>query len=123
MVAVQGMNIEILPPEGKTKYVGQLITFSNAVQRSPRRVRLPHQMREGNIHEPQAGADVTNVPTERQTEAFRRVTPSLLYASGKWTMTKEMKEKLQTTQRRMMRMIIQTEKNRQVSRSRTRRKR
>ena len=29
-VAVQGMNIEILPPE--IKYLGQLITFKNAVQ-------------------------------------------------------------------------------------------
>ena len=26
------MNIEILPPEGKTKYLGQLITFKNALQ-------------------------------------------------------------------------------------------
>ena len=39
------------------------------------------------------------------------VTPSLLCASGAWAMTEEMKEKLQTTQRRMMRMITQTKNN------------
>ena len=31
-VAVSRMTIEILPPDGKTKYHGQLITFTNAVQ-------------------------------------------------------------------------------------------
>ena len=31
-VAVQRVNIEILPPEGKIKFLGQLITFENAVQ-------------------------------------------------------------------------------------------
>ena len=29
-------------------------------------------MRVDNIHEPQAGVDVTRVPTERQTQALRR---------------------------------------------------
>ena len=31
-VRVQGMNTEILPPDGKIKYFGQLITFKDAVQ-------------------------------------------------------------------------------------------
>ena len=31
-MAVQGTNIEMLPPEGKIKFLGQLITFTNAVQ-------------------------------------------------------------------------------------------
>ena len=31
-VALQGMNIEILPPGGKIKYLGQCTTFKNAVQ-------------------------------------------------------------------------------------------
>ena len=38
------------------------------------------------------------------------VTQSLRYASGTWTMTEEIEKKLQTTQRRMMRMIIQTKR-------------
>ena len=39
--AVQGLNIEILPPEGDIKH---------------------HQMRVGNRHEPQTGDDVTKIP-------------------------------------------------------------
>ena len=31
-VAVQGMNVEILPPERKIKYLGQLFTFKSAEQ-------------------------------------------------------------------------------------------
>ena len=38
------------------------------------------------------------------------VTPPLLHASGTWTMTEEIQKNLQTTQRRMMRMIIQTKR-------------
>ena len=50
-------------------------------------------MRVANIHGPQAGVDVTNMPTERQTRALRRqVTPSLLHASGTWTMTERVEE-------------------------------
>ena len=31
-VTVQGMSIEILPPEGQIKYLGQLIAITNAIQ-------------------------------------------------------------------------------------------
>ena len=58
---------EILLPEEKIKCLGQLITFKNAVE-----VEFEHRIRVGNIHEPQAGVDVTKVPTERQIQIFRR---------------------------------------------------
>ena len=48
------------------------------------------------------------------------VTPSLLCASGTWTMTEDMIKKHQTTQRRMMRMIIQTTRKKvRVAQTRT----
>ena len=59
-------------------------------------------MRVGNTHEPQAGVDVTKIPTGGQTQALRRNgDTSLFCASRTWTMTGEMQKKLQTTQRRM----------------------
>ena len=64
-------------------------------KRRKSRVWTPHHMRVGNMHEPQTGGDVTKVATEGKTQTLRR-----LYASGRWTMTEEMKTKLQTTQRR-----------------------
>ena len=66
--AVQGISIEILPPEGKIKYSGQHIIFKNALH-----VEFElHQVRVGNIHEPQAGVDVTKIPTEGKTHTLRR---------------------------------------------------
>ena len=59
------MNIEMRPPEGKNQ-----ILWPNR-ERSPSRVRPPHQLRVGNIHEPQTGVDITGVLTERQTQALR----------------------------------------------------
>ena len=50
-VAVQAMNIEIQPPEGKTKYLAHRL--------QKRRTR--HQLRVGSIHEPQAGVDATKM--------------------------------------------------------------
>ena len=67
MVAVQG--VDILPPNGKIKHFGQLITSQ---KRRTSRVGTPHQMRVGNIDEPQTAVDVTKVPTERQTQPLRR---------------------------------------------------
>ena len=69
-------------------------------------------MRVGNIHEPQTGVDVPEVPTEGQTQTLRcnGDTP-LFHASGTWTMTEEMRKKRQTIQRRMLMMIIQTKRH------------
>ena len=106
-MVVQGVNIEILPPEGEVKRLGHPITFKNAEQ-----VELEHRIK-------CAWATFTNHRQELKSpkcplrdrlklfDAKKKVT-SLFYASGTWTMTKEMKKKLQTTQRRMMRMITQT---------------
>ena len=75
-------------------------------KRSLSRARTPHQMRVGNIHERQAGVDVTSIPTEEQTQALRRHGDTIT----SWTVTEEMKKKLQRRQRRMMRVIMQTER-------------
>ena len=58
-VTVQGMNIEFLPPEGKIKCL---------------QVEFEHRIKCacGNVHEPQAGVDVTKVPIEGQTQTLRR---------------------------------------------------
>ena len=82
-------------------------------------------MRVGNIHEPQAGVDVTKVPIEGHTQTLSAtVTPSHLDASGTWILTEDMKKKkkrrsLQTSQRRTTRMIS-TDKVAQLRRPRAR---
>ena len=105
-VAVQVLNIEIPPREGKTKYLGQLTPFKNAVQ-----IELDTRIK-------CAGATFTSHRQELTSPTYSlrdrlklfdaTVTRSILHASGTRTVTDEMKKKLETTQRRMMRMIIQT---------------
>ena len=76
---VHQLNVEILPPEGQIEYIGQITTFE---KRSPSRVRPPYQMRVGNLHEAQAGVDVTKTPLRDRLKLFdATVTPSLS-ASG-----------------------------------------
>ena len=83
-------------------------------------------MRVGHIYAPQAGVDVTKVPTDRQTPKIfdATVAPSLFFHIRNVDDDGNMNNKLQTTQRRMMRMIIQTNENiRKISRRERRRNR
>ena len=51
----------------------QILRTAHLLQSCSRsRVRPPHQMRVGNIHEPQAEINVNQIPTERQIQALRR---------------------------------------------------
>ena len=106
MVPDHGMNNEILPPEGKIQYLGQLITFKNAVH-----VEFKHRLKcvwaTFTRHRQELMSPTLPLRDLKLFDAT--VTPSLLDASGRWTMTEEMK-KLQTTKRRMMRMIVRTQR-------------
>ena len=86
------LNTLVISTPSKAPYKLSLNTASNA---------------RGQPHEPQAGVYVTKYPLRD------RLTSSLLYASRTRTMTEDMKQKLRTTQRRMMRMIIQTKRHKQ----------
>ena len=98
------MNIEILPPRGKVKYLGQLITIKNAVQ-----VEFEHRIKcvWSTFTTHRLELTSPKYPLRDRLKLFdATVTPSLFYASGTWTMTQDMVKKRRTTQRRMMGMII-----------------
>ena len=108
-VAGQGLNTEILRPEGKIKYLGQLTTFKNAVQ-VEFEYRIKYAWATVNSHRQELTSP--KYPLRGRLKLFgATVNPIYLYAAGMWTMTEEVK-KLQTTQRRMMRMIILTSRAR-----------
>ena len=70
-VAIQGMHIEILPPEGKIKYLGQLITVKNAVQ-----VEFDSRIKCAWATSMSHRQELTSpryLPTETQTEILRRI--------------------------------------------------
>ena len=68
-MTVQRMNIEILPSEGETKHLGQLIFFKNAVQ-----VELEQNITcaWATFTSSPARVEVSKVPTEGHTQTLRR---------------------------------------------------
>ena len=95
--------------EAKITYLGQLTTFKDAVQ-----VEFEHHIECAWATFTSYRQELTSpkYPLRNRLKLFNAtVTPSLLCASGTWTMTAEMKKKLQTTQRRMMRLIMQTKRH------------
>ena len=53
-----------------------------------------------------------NVPLALRLRLFDAVvTPTILYGSEAWTMTKQLQTKLRTTQRKMMRLLIHADKS------------
>ena len=88
-------------------YHGEFITFANAVQ-----VEFAHRIKcAWATFTSEGGVDITKVRSEGQTQTLRRhsgpITPLRIRNVDD---AKNMKNKFQTTQRRMMRMIIQTKR-------------
>ena len=89
-MAVQGMNIEIQPPEGKIYYLHQLITYQNAVQ-----VEFEHRIKCAWATFTSHRQELTSpkYPLRDRLKLWNdTVTPSLFCASGTWTMTEETKK-------------------------------
>ena len=118
--AVKGMNIEILPPKRERQIFRPTHHFQ---KHSPRRARPSHEMRVGNS----CRQELTS-PKYPLRDRIKLIPQQRLHhfstQSGTWTMTEELKKTLWTTQRPMMRRIIQTyRKTKKMSRNRTRSKR
>ena len=67
----------------------------------------------GNVPQIYTGADTENLHAQTSTSAFRRSGLSddeLRYASGTWTLIKQHERMIQSTQRKMLRLIIQTKR-------------
>ena len=98
------MKIEVLPRDGKVKYLGRQITFENGTV-----VELSTRVKAAWAKFMQYKQELAT----KQYSLFDRlrlfefvVSPTVLYGSETWTLTKEMSKLLRTTQRRMLRMIL-----------------
>ena len=103
-VRVGDMKIEVLPRDGKIKYLGRQITFENATV-----VELSNRIKAAWAKFMQFKHELTK-KTYSLSDRLRLfesvVTPTVLYGSETWTLTAEMARLLKTTQRRMLRMIL-----------------
>ena len=103
---VNGMDIEILPHTGNIKYLGQTITFHDLME-----TELNNRLKAAWSTFTRHRQELTSsyYPLAHRLRLFNStVTPCALYAAGTWTLTEPLRRKLQSCQRRMLRIIINT---------------
>ena len=66
----------------------------------------------GGVSQIQTGTDVKNYLLKHRLRLFdAAITPTICYASGTWAPTKEHERMLQSAQRKMLRLIMQTKRS------------
>ena len=105
MVNAGGMQIDVLTIEGSTKYLGRQLSFSEPHQTEIEN-RIALAWKKFYAQKQELTCRVYSI-NDRLRLFHGTVTPTILYGSEAWTMTKELERRLQTTQRKMLRMIIQ----------------
>ena len=97
---VQGMELEVLPVEGATKYLGRKISFRKNTQ-----VEVTHRIELAWKKFMMLKTELTDksYPLKNSLRLFNAtVTPTMLYGSAAWALTKDMESKIKRTQRRML---------------------
>ena len=103
-VDVDDMSVSILPLSGSVKYLGRKLTFENSQE-----VELQNRIRAGWAKFMASKQELTGkyYSLNSRLKLFDAlVSPTVLYAAGTWTLTKQQEHKLIVTQRRMLRMIL-----------------
>ena len=103
-INIADMNIEILSRSSATKYLGRMLSFDQS------------QQTELDNRTAAAWRKFWVLKQELTSKHYRlndrirlfegAVTPTLLYGSATWTLTKGMENQIRRTQRRMLRMIL-----------------
>jgi len=107
-VNIDGVIIDILKPDESTKYLGRELTFADYHDREIR-----HRIACGWAKFSSYKAELCDrrIPLHKRLKLFSSVvTPTVLYASGCWTMTTQREQALRVAQRRMLRKIVQVAK-------------
>ena len=113
---IGSVKIEILTRSESVRYSGQLIAFQHQeTTEIKNRIRTAW----ATFHKYRQEQELTskNYLLKHRLRLFdAAITPTICYASGTWAPTKEHERMLQSTQRRMLRLIIQTKKKIQKDR-------
>jgi hypothetical protein len=109
-IEVAGMNIEILNYTDHTKYLGRKLTFDDPqATESQHRIAAAWAKFNSLRHELTSKA----YPLKSRLRLFNTtVTATALYGSASWTLTVQLEEQLQRTQRRMLRLVVGTGRRR-----------
>ena len=111
---MNGEAVEVLDHSGSAKYLGRKLTFEN-----PNRAELTNRIASGWRQFNRLRHELTSkrYPLRSRLRLFNgTVTPSVMYGSASWTLTKAMTSTLKRTQRRMLRLIVGTPRRRTTAR-------
>ena len=103
---IKGMEVEVLPPEEYTMYLGKALNLTNVHD-----VELKNRVKKAWAKFGIFKAELTDqkVPLRLRMKLFAAVvTPSILYGSSSWAVTESRQKLLRTTQTKMIRCILRT---------------
>ena len=106
---IGNMSIEVLDKTQKAMYLGRMLKPTE-MQEEELKNRTSKAWAKYNIHK----ADLTNdkLPIGLRLKLFNAtVTPTMLYGSGSWVLTEQMRSDIRTQQRKMLRCIAKCHKS------------
>ena len=104
-IEVDDIKVEILTRGESTKYLGQMITFQ---QQETTEIRNRIRAAWATFHKYRQELTSRNYLLKHRLRLFdAAITLTICYAAGTWTPTKEHERLIQSTQRKMLRLIIQ----------------
>ena len=107
-IEVGEMSIEILTRNESVKYLGQRISFH---QQETLEIKSRIRAAWATFHKYRQELTSKNYMLKHRLRLFdATVSPTLCYAAGTWTPNKEHERMIQSTQRKMLRLIIQTKR-------------
>ena len=107
-VQVDDIKIDILTRSESVRYLGQQITFQ---QQETTEIKNRIRTAWATFHKYRQELTSKNYLLKHRLRLFdAAITPTICYASGTWAPTKEHERMLQSAQRKMLRLIIQTKR-------------
>ena len=105
---VDDIFFEILPRGESMRYLGQTMTF---LQQERTEIKNRIRAAGATFHKYRQELTSKNYMLKHRVRLFdAAITPTMCYASGTWASTKEHERMTQSTQRKMLRLIIQTKR-------------
>ena len=107
-VEINNIKVEIIPAWESAKYLGQTITVQ---QQETAEVKNRIRAAWASFYRYKPELTSRSYFLQHRLRLFNMViTPTLSYASGTWTLSKEHERMIRSTQRKMLRFIVQTKR-------------
>ena len=107
-VQIDDIQVEVLLKEESTKYLGQLITFQ---QQETKEIKNGIRAAWASFQEYRQEVTSRHHRLQHRLQLFNMVfTPTMNYASGTWTKSEKHEKMIQSTQRKTLRLIVQTKR-------------